>query len=69
MSNTIKLKQLFTVITLAAGLGLASLPAQAQEAPVLTGIDHILSAKGDGVDNRQCKALKRIGAELPGYCF
>lgn len=56
-------------MTVAASVGLASLPAQSQEAPALTGIGHTLSAKGDGVDNRQSKELKRIDADLPGYCF
>ncbi|WP_107851926.1 hypothetical protein [Oceanimonas marisflavi] len=69
MQNANGLKPLFTVLTLAAGIGLFCLPAQAGEAPALTEINHSLSSRGDGADHRQCKELKRIGAERPGYCF
>lgn len=69
MNTRIKLKQLFTVMTVAATDGLASLPDRSQEAPALTTLGHTQSTRGDGVDHRQCKELKRIGAERPGYCF
>ncbi|WP_417618664.1 hypothetical protein [Oceanisphaera sp.] len=68
MTHTTPLKRLFTTLLVSATIGMAALPAQAQtqSQPVSAST---LSAKGDGVDHRQCKMLRRAGSPLPGYCF
>lgn len=66
MTPTTNLKRLFTTLLFSATIGMAALPAQAQSQPVSTST---LASKGDGVDHRQCKLLRRAGSPLPGYCF
>ncbi|WP_417618672.1 hypothetical protein [Oceanisphaera sp.] len=72
MTHTTNLKRLFTTLLVSATIGMAALPAQAQThmqgQPMVSST---LASKGDGVDHRHCKLLRRAGSSqpLPGYCF
>ena len=70
MIRTTNPKRLFTTLLVSATIGMATLPAQAQTQgqPVISST---LASKGDGVDHRHCKLLRRAGSSqpLPGYCF
>ena len=76
MIHTTNPKRLFTTLLVSATIGMAVLPAQAQShthTPSQIQGKQVTpttsAAKGDGVDHRQCKALRRTGTPLPGYCF
>ena len=70
MTHTTNQKRLFATLLVSTTIGMVVLPAQAQSQTQGKQVTPITTAsKGDGVDHRQCKEFRRIGASLPGYCF
>ncbi|MDP5291732.1 hypothetical protein Q9290_05450 [Oceanimonas sp. CHS3-5] len=55
-------------VMLAAVFALSMVPLHTNAATASQPFADTYSSRGDGIDNRTCKMMKKQGKKLPGFC-